>query len=102
MLEISSNGYPPSTSPVGGSPSPVGLPVHLSKGTYFFKYYFKKSYNRFNLVPHLLSGLQSAHKHSPINQSGKSLRVVIPTTSNVNSNDGSYSEVSFIIFYIIV
>lgn len=68
MLEIS-NGYPHSTSPAGGSPSPtVGMPVHLSKG------------------------LQSTHKHSPGNQSGKNLRVVIPMTSNANSNDGSYSE----------
>ncbi|XP_037903470.1 myocyte-specific enhancer factor 2 isoform X3 [Hermetia illucens] len=79
MLEMS-NGYPPSASPLGGSPSPgpsPGIGGHQN--------------NKSSHISHV-----SHKQHSPGGQSGRSanLRVVIPTAmqANLSGDDISYSD----------
>lgn len=76
MLEIS-NGYPNSSSPLGGSPSPGPSPGPIGK-----------------------SGmLHPPRQHSPIPRTN--LRVVIPTVlgPSINQNDDvSYNDVSILSF----
>ena len=95
MLEMS-NGYP--SSPLGASPSPSpGLGGHHSKCKLSPPFTESPCINKIKSFPahHII------HKqHSPGGgATGRStnLRVVIPTpiTSNMNTDDMSYAEVSF-------
>lgn len=100
MLEMS-NGYPHSSSPIGGSPSPGPSPSGISsnhlnpKCKYFCKYFeIKMEETTKNLRIFNLAALQK--QHSPGSQSGRNLRVVIPTqmATGLSSDDNPYSEVN--------